>query len=345
MKQEKQGKLFGFRWRGGGARHGAVPDGRGFGLGAVGVWQADEAVVRGPAASRGEVGMPLVERGDEPRKRIGTTAGGLREPTGPGLHAMRFVHPCRRVGAESGHDLRRECVAGDSLVPLQAVGGVVGRADHFDVHPPENAPGGEVARGQLPVGLVPDPLGGCVVEQVVDPKVAAQLQMRPVEERIAERVRHGLGPRLEFLPRGGGAGDPLLGDAVGPHGPPLVVVAVEPDGVEVFKPPIFRDVARAQVAVVVDDRLPRRDLVIEGGRRVTGEQERVVAEGHRGPPGVREGIHRWTQERCHTSDTIPCPLAAAKVWPDSAGERLRAVIGTAPTPAAGSSRHPRPAEG
>ena len=302
-------------------------------------------MVGGPAAGRGEVGMPLVDRGDQPGERVGAAAGDFREPAGPGLNAMRLVHPCRRVGAEGGHDLRREGVAGDSLVPLEAVGGVVGRAHHVDVHQPENAPRRQVAGGQLPVGLVPDPLGGRVVQQVVDVKVAAQFQVRPVEERIAERVRHGLGPRLELFPRGGGTGDASLGDAVGPHGPPLVVVAVEPDGVEVFKPPIFRDVARAQVAVVVDDRLPRRDLVIEGGRRVTGEQERVVAEGHRGPPGVREGIHRWTQERCHTSDTIPCPLAAAKVWPDSAGERLRAVIGTAPTPAAGSSRHPRPAEG
>ena len=100
-------------------------------------------------------------------------------------------------------------------------------------------------------------------------------------------MRHGLGPRLELFPRGGGAGDPLLADAVGPHGPPLVVVAIEPDGVEVFKPPVLGDVARAQVAVVVDDRLPRRDIVIEGGSHIAGEQEGVVAEGHWGPPGMR----------------------------------------------------------
>ena len=104
-------------------------------------------------------------------------------------------------------------------------------------------------------------------------KVAAQLQVRPVEEGIAERVRHGLGPGLKFFTRGGSAGDPFLRDAVGPHGPPLVVIAIEPDGVEVFKPPIFRDIARAQVAVVVDDWLPGGDVVIEGGGGIAGEQE------------------------------------------------------------------------
>ena len=76
-------------------------------------------------------------------------------------------------------------------------------------------------------------------------KVAAQLQVGPVEEGIAKCVWHGLGPRLKLVPWAGGTGDAFLGDAVGPHGPPLVVVAVEPDSVEVFKPPVLRDVARA----------------------------------------------------------------------------------------------------
>ena len=194
------------------------------------------------------------------------------------------MHPDSRVGPEGGHDLRREGVAGDFLVPLETVGGIVGRAHHLDLHPRENAPRGEVARGQLPVGLVPDALRSRLVQEVVDLKVAAELEVRPVEERIAERVRHRLGPGLEFLPRGGGAGDPLLRDPIGPHGPPLVVVAVKPDGVKVFESPVLRDVARAQVAVVVDDRLLGGNVVIKDGGGIAGEQERVVAEGHRRPP-------------------------------------------------------------
>ena len=303
MEQHEEGKFFRFLRRGGRAGHGAVPDRRGLVFRAVGIRDTEQAVVGGPAAGGGEIGMPFVDRGNEPGERVGAAAGGVGEPAGPGLHAVGFVHPDGRVGTERRHDLRRELVAGDAFVPLEAVGWVVGRAHHLDLHPPENAPRGEVARGQLPVGLVPDPLGGGVVQDVIDAKVAAQLQVRPVEERIAERVRHGLGPRLEFFPRGGGAGDPLLRDAVGPHGPPLVVVAIEPDGVQVFKPPVLGDVARAQVAVVVDDGLPSRDIVIEGSGCVAGEQEGVVAEGHRRPPGIGRESGMGQPRAAH--DTAP----------------------------------------
>jgi hypothetical protein len=42
---------------------------------------------------------------------------------------------------------------------------------------------------------------------------------------------------------------------------------------QIFKPPILGDVLRAQVAVVIDDRLPRRNAVVEVGRHGARKQK------------------------------------------------------------------------
>ena len=53
----------------------------------------------------------------------------------------------------------------------------------------------------LLIGLLPDARGAGFIEQFVNAEVALQFQMRPVIERIAQRVRHGGGPGLELLKR------------------------------------------------------------------------------------------------------------------------------------------------
>ena len=274
--------------RRGRAGHRALPDRGRLRLGAVGIGQAGEAVVGGTAARGGEGGVSAFEGGEQAGERVGSDAGGVRKSSGPGLHAAGLVHLERGVGSEGRHDTGRAAGCRDGVVPLEAVGRVVGGADQFHVHPRQDAAGGEVAVGQLPIGLDPDGLGRRGVQQVLDPKMPPQFQVGPVEERVAERVGNGLGPGLEFVTRRGGARDQVLGDAVGPHGPPLVVVAVEPDSVQVFEPPVLGDVARAEVAVVVDNRLRGRDPMVEVGGNRVGEQEGVVAECHgcRVSPGV-----------------------------------------------------------
>lgn len=164
---------------------------------------------------------------------------------------------------------------------LEAVGGVVGRAHHLDVHPAEDAPRGKAARGELPIGLLPDAVGRRGLEQLVDAEVAAEFEVGPVEERVAEGVGHRRGPGGEFVAWGGGPGDQVFGHAVGPHRPPLVMVSLQPDGVKTFKPAVLGDVAGAQMAVVVDDWLPRGHPLVEVCRNFAGEQERIVAEWHR----------------------------------------------------------------
>ena len=106
--------------------------------------------------------------------------------------------------------------------------------------------------------------------------------MGPVIERIAQGVRDRAGPGQEFLVGIGVAGAVALVDAVGAHGAPLVVVALQPDLGEVAELPVLRDVRGGQVAVVVENRLVLGEGVIEmpGGLRLSAENLRD--KGHDG---------------------------------------------------------------
>ena len=273
--------------RGGGAGGRAIPDGLRLRVAALGVGEVFDAVVGGPAARGGEVGMPALERRAEARERVGPDTGRVGEPPHPGPQHVGLSHLERGIGPKRRDDPRLEgraagrLRAADRLVKFKAVGGVVGRAHHLHIHPREDAPRGEVARGKLPIGLLPDPVGRGGLEQFIDAEVAAKLEVGPVEERVAERVGHRRGPGGEFFARGGRPGDEVLRHSVGPHRPPLVVIPVEPDGVEVFEPAVLGDVARAQMAVVIDDRLRRGHAAIEVCSHVVRKQEGVVAEWHR----------------------------------------------------------------
>src|SRR5512146_922844 len=87
--------------------------------------------------------------------------------------------------------------------------------------------------------------------------------MSPVVERIAEGIRNRAGPRHELVDVRGVSGDETLWNAIGPHGAPLIVIAFEPDFVEVVEAPFFGYVLGWEMTVIVDDRLGFGILVIE----------------------------------------------------------------------------------
>ena len=82
-------------------------------------------------------------------------------------------------------------------------------------------------------------------------------------QRIAKRIRDRAGPRLELFEGGGVAGAIALVDSVGAHGPPLVVVAFEPDLGQVMELPVVRYVARRKMTVIVENGLVLGVGVIE----------------------------------------------------------------------------------
>ena len=139
--------------------------------------------------------------------------------------------------------------------------------------------------GEFGVGLLPDFRGGLAVEQTVETEVALQLEVRPVVERIAQRVRDGLGPGLKFLARRGVAGDEALVDAVGAQRAPFVVVAAEPEFGEIGELVVVRNEVGRQVTVVIVNRLALREAVVELAGLLRGQEEIVVDQG----AGFRHG--------------------------------------------------------
>ena len=92
-------------------------------------------------------------------------------------------------------------------------------------------------------------------------------------ERIAQTLRHGRGPGLEFFPVAGVTGDEAFIDAVGTQAAPFVVIAFEPHVRQVGEARIGGDVFGRQVTVVVDDRLVRGVIVVERLGPLGFEQE------------------------------------------------------------------------
>jgi len=162
---------------------------------------------------------------------------------------------------------------------LQRIGRIVGGADDGNPELPEEPPGRVAGFREQLVAAVEDAPRAARLEQLRDAERALELHVRPVVERVAERVRHRPGPRLELLPVRSIPGAEALRDPVGAHRPPLVVIALQPDLGDRREAVILGDLRHREVAVVVDDRQVFRVAVVELRGHLGLEQEVVVDEG------------------------------------------------------------------
>ena len=165
---------------------------------------------------------------------------------------------------------------------FERVSGVIGGADDCHFAGGEDALGGEGGGGELGVGEFPDLGRVGLVDEQLDAEVAAELEVRPVVKRITHQLRNDAAEGEELVVVGGGAGDEVLINAGCAHGPPLVVIAAEPDFGEVAELFVRRDLIGREMAVVVVDRLCLCDVVVEAARGLGSEQEVVVEEGGHG---------------------------------------------------------------
>ena len=241
------------------------------------------AVVGEPAAHRMEEIVALLQGLAEVGVGVDPDAGGLAEPVDIVLVFGGVLDGHGLVGAPGGKDAGPEGVVGDHLVPVQVVGGVVRRADDVDVELADEGLAAEFGRGELGVALLEDLAGRGGRQELVDAEDALQLQMRPVVERVAHRVGHGLRPLLEGLPRAARAArDVFLRYAVAAHRAPFIVVARvavhQPELGDIAELDVFGNLLRGEMAVVVDDGHLLRMVVVEALRRGGGEHEVVVDE-------------------------------------------------------------------
>ena len=134
---------------------------------------------------------------------------------------------------------------------------------------------------QLRVRLLPNAFAARFVQQLVDSEIALQLQVRPMVERIAQRVGHGARPRQKFLLGRPGSGAVLFADPIGPHGAPFVVVALQPDFEKILEAAVLGYLPRRQMAMIVEDGFVLGIFVIQPLRGLAAEEKIVMDEGHR----------------------------------------------------------------
>jgi hypothetical protein len=132
----------------------------------------------------------------------------------------------------------------------------------------------------LKVGALPDRLRGALIEEVVNPEIPFQLQVRTVIERIAQQERNGTSPGEEFFIRLGVTGHMRFGNSVGAHDSPFVVVAFETSLKQILEAAVLRDIGRRKVRVVIQNGLLRSVAVIKLLRRLAMQQEVIVDEIH-----------------------------------------------------------------
>ncbi len=198
----------------------------------------------------------------------------------PGIEHFRQVNVERLIGPEGGEHLGGQAGGRDGFVARQVVGRVVGGADGLHMEALQNAVGAQVLAGKLRVSFVPDSGGGGFVQQFVDPEVALQLQVGPVVERIAQRLRHGARPSQKLVARIGiTCAEPFV-HAAGSHGTPFVVIPLQPDFEQISELPVGSHILRRQVAMVVQDRLRLSVFCEEAARRLGAEEKIIVDERH-----------------------------------------------------------------
>ena len=63
-------------------------------------------------------------------------------------------------------------------------------------------------------------------------------------ERVTDGLRHGSRPGIKFLAVACVAGTQAFSDAVGAHGAPFIVIALQPDVIQVFETVIVGNLLR-----------------------------------------------------------------------------------------------------
>src|SRR3954465_1277467 len=115
--------------------------------------------------------------------------------------------------------------------------------------------------------------------------------MRPMVERISQRLGDRCSPRLKLGKGFRIAGAETFCHPVRAHGPPFVMIPLKPDLEQVLELTVDRDVTRRQMTMVIQNGFCLSKLVIETPRRAGLQKKIVVNEFHR-----NSGL-RWRSKR------------------------------------------------
>ncbi len=266
-----------------------------------------QTVVREPASGRVEIVVPTLQRGEQVVEGLDHTARDAAQPFEPGIERLGGIDAQRPVGPVGRIDPGLQAARADLRMMLERIRRIIGRADHRHLRTGQKVM--HAQRRQAGVGLSPNFGRARAVQEDVHPEVALQLEMRPMVERIAQGMRHRLRPSLEFLPGRRIAGAETFVHPVRAHRPPFVVVAAEPDLGQIGELMVIRDQRRRQMAVIIVNRLPLGEFVVEFARLGRAEQEIGVDEG----AGFGHGREAAASASCQRAS--PRGSRSRRVWP------------------------------
>lgn len=155
------------------------------------------------------------------------------------------------IGAEGRKDLGGE--ATESRVVLEGIGRVVGGADDLNVRALDEFLSAERGGGKKGVALLPDHRCSLLGQGFVDIKISFELEVSPMVERIADKLRHSLGELEELCVIVTVTGNKFLVYAIGAHLTPLIVIAAKEEIECVLELIVLGDLLRREVAMVIDD--------------------------------------------------------------------------------------------
>ena len=225
-----------------------------------------ESVVAEASADAVEVIVAFFQREQEIGQAVHLHIGGCAEAVTPGIPGIGVNDRKGFVRTKSWIDPDFKAIRRALLMPGQIIRRIVRGAESAHLLGAQDVAHTHLRAGQGCFGLFPDRRCGLFIEQGVDAEVAFQLEMCPVVERIAQRLRNGGRPGEEFFAGRCVAGDQAFSDAVAAHGTPFVVITFQPDFVDVFKLPVLRDVLWRQMIVVIQNRFVFGECVIEAAR-------------------------------------------------------------------------------
>jgi hypothetical protein len=211
-----------------------------------------DAVIGYPAAPFVKEAVPLLQRFKEIAQAGNIGIADAGKSIYPLIERARSIDSQRVIGAPCGIQSRAR--AGMPSMILEGINRVIGSAHNGDLHLAQQCLCAEFICSEHLIALIVYTPCGSGVEEFVNAEEALQLEMRPVIERIPERVGNCGCPGVKSLPIRNGAGNEFLIDPVGAHGSPLIVIAGEPELGDARKPVILGNLPGREVTVIVEYR-------------------------------------------------------------------------------------------
>ncbi len=188
-----------------------------------------------------------------------------------------FVDIDRFIRSKSRHDLHIEgFVRCNGVMIFQRIRRIVRGAD--DAHAGIRHHIACAERFQPFAADIPDFLCVFRIQYQIAVKVALELEMRPVVNRVPGCARERLGKALKLLAVGRVAGNEALRHAARAHDAPLIMVAAEHDLCDIFKARIIGDRPRAQMAMVINNGHFCRPVMIKYSGSIVFQQKIFVHE-------------------------------------------------------------------